>query len=187
LEAFDKCCVQFLDAISNISSVITEETFGDYIFETFTTQLSDGSRIELKMGGKDIPVTWKNRNEFISLIEQVRMNEFQSQTSAIAVGIASIIPIHSLFIFTWQELEFLVCSRPGIDISVLKKKTVYRGIAPTDRHVLDFWEILNSLSPPEQSLFVRFISGRSRLPPENEFTQNFSTSCVHKRHRSQSR
>lgn len=51
LEAIDKYCCQFLDSIRNIAKEgVTEETFNEYIFETFSTQTSDGRLVELKPG-----------------------------------------------------------------------------------------------------------------------------------------
>jgi hypothetical protein len=96
-----------------------------YIFETFTFRSADGRLAELKPGGKNIPVTWQNRNEFIALAEHYRLNEFNSQTEALCRGVASIIPLHELFIFTWQELEFRVCAHAGVDLELLASRTEY--------------------------------------------------------------
>lgn len=174
LEAIDKRCSQFLESIRNIAKEgVREETFSDYIFETFSFQSADGRNVELKPGGKNIPVTWQNRYEFTNLAEQYRLNEFNLQTEAICRGVASIIPIHLLSTFTWQELEFRVCGRAGVDLDLLQRRTDYYGVSITDRHVVDFWAILKSFTPQEQALFLRFVSGRSRLPPESEFTTQF--------------
>lgn len=49
IEAVDKGC-QFLDSIRNMHKEgMTEEMFDNYIFETFTTQSTDGRKIELKV------------------------------------------------------------------------------------------------------------------------------------------
>eukprot|EP01119_Soliformovum_irregulare_P010330 TRINITY_DN2538_c2_g1_i6.p1 TRINITY_DN2538_c2_g1~~TRINITY_DN2538_c2_g1_i6.p1 ORF type:complete len:2218 (-),score=665.69 TRINITY_DN2538_c2_g1_i6:11-6022(-) len=174
LEAIDKCCCQFLDSIRNISKEgVTEENFNDIIFETMTTQSADGRVVELKPGGTNVAVTWQNRMEFVSLVEQYRMNEFNLQIDAIARGLSSVVPIHLLSLFSWQELEFRVCGRPGIDLDMLEKHTEYCSVNSTDRHVQDFWQVMRSFTAEEQALFLRFVSGRSRLPPENEFTTPF--------------
>jgi len=180
LESIDKCCCQFLDSIRNIGKEgVTEKTFNDYIFETFTTTSSDGRQVELlKPSGKQVPVTWQNRNEFIQLVEQYRLNEFQLQTDAIFRGVASVIPHQLLFIFTWQELEYLVCGRPGVDLEALQTHAQYCGVSPTDRHVLDFWQVLKAFTAEEQALFLRFVSGHSRLPPDGHFQLQAFTKAV---------
>lgn len=71
-------------------------------------------------GGGDIPVTWHNRMEFASLVEQYRLSEFQEQTDAIIRGISCIVPLPLLCLFSWQEIEYRVCGRPGIDLTALK-------------------------------------------------------------------
>jgi hypothetical protein len=72
LEAIDKCCCQFVDSIRNIGKQgVTEETFNDFIFETFTTRTVRGELVELKPGGRSMSVMWDNRHEFTSLVEQV--------------------------------------------------------------------------------------------------------------------
>lgn len=71
-------------------------------------------------GGGDIAVNWSNRLEFASLVEMYRLSEFQLQSEAISRGISMIIPSHFLCLFSWQELEYRVCGRPGIDLDVLQ-------------------------------------------------------------------
>jgi hypothetical protein len=51
LEAIDKRCSQFLDNIRNIHKQgVTEESFSEYIFETFSFQSADGRIVDLKPG-----------------------------------------------------------------------------------------------------------------------------------------
>eukprot|EP01117_Protostelium_nocturnum_P010705 TRINITY_DN3855_c0_g1_i3.p1 TRINITY_DN3855_c0_g1~~TRINITY_DN3855_c0_g1_i3.p1 ORF type:complete len:2342 (+),score=837.04 TRINITY_DN3855_c0_g1_i3:2301-9326(+) len=167
LEAIDKCCCQFLDSIRNMPKEgVTEEIFDSYIFETFSTQSTDGRTVELKPNGKNLAVNWGNRLEFASLVEQYKLNEFQLQTEAMYRGVASIIPLHLLYLFSWQELEYRVCGRPGVDLQSLQEHTEYAGITAEDPHVVLFWSVLSAFTPEEQGLFLRFVSGRSRLPPE---------------------
>ena len=44
-----------------------------------------------------------------------------------------------LKLFTWMELEILVCGRPEIDIEVLRNHTEYRGFRRTDPTIRYFW------------------------------------------------
>lgn len=45
----------------------------------------------------------------------------------------------------------------------------------TDRHVTDFWRVLESLNEEERGLLLRFVWGRSRLPHATEFKNVFFT------------
>jgi len=171
LEHIDNSLCQYLDSIREN---MNEETFSDTIFETFTARSIDGRIIELIPNGKNISVTWTNRLEFVSAVEQYHLNAYQAQIRSIFIGLGSIIPLSYLKLFLWQELEYRVCGNPGIDITLLKKRTWYRGgLKETDTIVLHFWEVLASFSAEDQTLFLRFVWGRSRLPPESEFNINF--------------
>lgn len=62
----------------------------------------------------------ENRQEFVSLVENYRLNEFKTQVESIRRGLATIVPIVLLPLFTWQELELMVCGKREIDIELLK-------------------------------------------------------------------
>jgi len=38
---------------------------------------------------------------------------------------SAVVPVNQLNLFTWRELEWLVCGSPDIDIDLLKSKTEY--------------------------------------------------------------
>lgn len=59
-------CFRTIDSMG-----ITEETFQDTFFQTFTTSSSAGQKIELIPNGKDIPVTFQNRHEYCDLVIHV--------------------------------------------------------------------------------------------------------------------
>ena len=174
LEGVDQSCCKFLEAVRDLHHTgVTAESFYDLIFETFTTRSSDGRIVELKPGGASCQVTWENRALFTVLVENYRLHEFRLQTEAIARGIQTIFPSSLLCYLSWQQLEHRVCGDPDFDIDLLKRHTRYVGVAPTDSHIVIFWEVLSSFSPREKALFIRFVWGRSQLPREGEFTTPF--------------
>lgn len=107
--------------------------------------------------------------EFCTLAEQHRLNEFKLQIEAIMRGVSSVIPIQLLYLCTWQELELRAVGRAGVDLRLLRKHTRYCGVSPNERHVLMFWKVLETFTPEELTLFIRFVWGRSKLPSPNEF------------------
>lgn len=57
-----------------------------------------------------------------------------------------------------------VCGSPDIPLSLLKSVASFKG-ATSDANIQKwFWEIMESMSNEEKSLFLRFVWGRSRLP-----------------------
>ena len=165
IDLIDQMCCQVLDSVINIEAEgVTADTFGDVITEMFTTVSADGRTVELVEGGADVPVTWDNRAEWADAVLNYRLHEFDRQIAAIGRGLAALVPAHLFSLFTWQELELMVCGRAEIDIKFLKQNTVYQGCAATDAHIVMFWEVLESFSQEERRLFIRFVWGRSRLP-----------------------
>ena len=75
-----------------------------------------------------------------------------------------IVPVPLLSLISAQSLEQLVCGMPTIDIEVLKKVVRYRDIEESHYLVQWFWSTLEAFSNEERILFMRFVSGRSRLP-----------------------
>ena len=65
---------------------ITEETWNSLCKQmhlTYTVKSSSGDIVELFPGGKDILVSWGDRMNFIDMMYEVRMKEFDSQMDAV--------------------------------------------------------------------------------------------------------
>ena len=147
--------------------------------ETFslnwTTMSSDGREVELKDGGKELPVSWSERLAYVQAVEAYRLQEFSAQTAAMRKGLATIVPIQLLPLFTAAEFESMICGKREISIDYLRANTRYRSpVSPSDRHVQMMWEVLSSFSHEERQLFIRFVWGQSRLPYNpTDFVQKF--------------
>ncbi|ETO26164.1 ubiquitin protein ligase [Reticulomyxa filosa] len=176
LEAIDKLCVQALNELEKID----EKSFNYVVYERFTTQLSDGTEIELKENGKSIDVTKKNLSEFVSLVIKKRLNEASEQLKSIAKGLNQVVPARMLSLFSWYDLEILVCGNPNIDVEALRRHTVYQGGLSSSSDVVKFfWKTLYAFSQEERQLFLRFVWGRNRLPlTENDWHSNFAIKAL---------
>lgn len=75
-----------------------------------------------------------------------------------------IIPVPLLSLTTGQQLETAVCGEKELDIQILKRVAKYRDCGPSDRLVVWLWDTLENFTNDEKILFLRFTSGRSRLP-----------------------
>jgi len=176
LEEVDSLCYDILTKVEKIEdSNVTPETFRDYITNNFVTNSSDGRDIELKENGREVPVEWDTRHEFVRLVEEYRLSEFKQQVEAIKRGMATMVPVRLLPLFTWQELEMMVCGKREIDLDYLKSNTRYRSpIKESDKHIQLFWKVLHSFTHEERQMFLRFVFGQSRLPYNPaDFTQKF--------------
>ncbi len=170
---FFRC--NFHHNLLNFILTTDETTFNVSINETFSTTLSDGTRVELKENGSNIALTLENREEYIRLEEAYRLNEFNLQTDAIRRGLGTMVPVSLLSLFTWSELETMVCGSRDIDVDYLRRNTEYTGgIHANDKHIQFFWQALHSFSAQEKQDFIRYVWGQSRLPyNEEDFTMKF--------------
>ncbi|MGH0166749.1 UNVERIFIED_CONTAM: hypothetical protein FKN15_006610 [Acipenser sinensis] len=93
-----------------------------------------------------------------------RLREFDEQVSAVREGMARVVPVPLLSLFTGYELETMVCGSPDIPLHLLKSVATYKGVEPSAHLIQWFWEVMESFSNTERSLFLRFVWGRTRLP-----------------------
>ena len=181
LEEVDEEYMQSLQGIRDIHLAgVTEETFYDFIpLERFECLSLSGQRVAVVVGGRAVPLTFDNRQEYVARTIHFRLHEMDTQVAAIKEGMAWIVPMPLLSLMTSQYLEQLICGRPDIDISILKKVARYREISESDVLVSWLWSILESFSAEERVLFIRFVSGRSRLPANlSDLTQRFQVMRV---------
>lgn len=56
-----------------------------------------------------------------------RLHEFDAQIAAVRAGIARVVPVPLLSLFTPYELETMVCGSPDIPLNLLKSVATYKG------------------------------------------------------------
>jgi hypothetical protein len=154
---------------------------------TFSTHLSDGSLVVLPHapylsapGDVDLEqvparVTRANWQEYVRLVETVRLKESAAMMGAFQEGMAAVVPQELLPLFTEEEVEQLICGVREVDVELLKKCTDYEdGVDPDAPHVKAFWEVLEEMQAEERTDFLRFAWARSRMPASaKDFPMNF--------------
>ncbi|XP_032493743.1 E3 ubiquitin-protein ligase TRIP12 isoform X22 [Phocoena sinus] len=124
--------------------------------------------IELKKGGKDIPVTIHNLEEYLRLVIFWALNEGVSrQFDSFRDGFESVFPLSHLQYFYPEELDQLLC---GSKADTWDAKTLMEccrpdhGYTHDSRAVKFLFEILSSFDNEQQRLFLQFVTGSPRLP-----------------------
>jgi hypothetical protein len=129
--------------------------------------------------GRDLLVPYAEREEFIRLSINARLQESSKQIAAMRKGLDAVVPTHMLSLFTWRDLELQVCGDPAIDIAVLKRHTVYNKLSATDDVVVWLFKALHSFTAEERQLFLRFVWGRNRLPAtESDWGSSFTINAL---------
>ena len=99
----------------------------------------------------------------------MRTSEFATQIEFIKKGFNSVIPSSIFQHLYWRQLEELVCGKATLDIRAFKENTRYEGFQKDDNVIKWFWDWLENCKEHEQSLYLKFVSGRTRLPKDKNF------------------
>lgn len=120
---------------------------------------------ELCPFGREKRVTAENAKEYADLLAEFRLKECMPQINAMLRGFSSIVPSRLLPMFTWHELENLICGVADVDVELLQANTKYvGGVLPSDPHIHFLWDVLiNEFTPEDRTLFLRFVWGRERM------------------------
>uniref|UniRef100_A0A8C1VYI6 E3 ubiquitin-protein ligase n=1 Tax=Cyprinus carpio TaxID=7962 RepID=A0A8C1VYI6_CYPCA len=124
--------------------------------------------IELKKGGKDVPVTIHNLEEYLRLVVYWTLNEGVSrQFESFREGFESVFPLQHLQYFYPEELDQLLCGSKSESWDVKTLMECCRpdhGYTHDSRAVRFLFEVLSSFDAEQQRLFLQFVTGSPRLP-----------------------
>lgn len=135
--------------------------FDEYAFPT-TVPAADGSASSPVVSGPH--VTARTRDEYVRKALHYRLHEFDAQMMAIRSGMARVVPMPLLSLYTPPQLEHQVCGSQEFSLDVLRTHTKYKGCSESSCYVEWFWSCMSELSVAECALFLRFVWGRARLP-----------------------
>jgi E3 ubiquitin-protein ligase HERC2 len=174
VEQVDAICVQCVHEFRKIASLgaapaegegnpaeLFDDVFGE---EYFVTQLSDHSTKELIEGGAHVRVTLQRSQEYAEALLHARVHEFDVQLRKMREGLLSVVPEVAVLLLTPEELERRICGQADYKPEELRKGASYEGLTSEDRRVQLLWKALEEATPLQRRLFLRFVSGRDRLP-----------------------
>jgi len=168
LESFDLAAAESVKHLRQCSASGTSPegfraSFGEL---RFVSQDSAGRERELLELGRTVPVTAEQAARYAELIQEMRLGESRRQLEYIRAGLSTVISLDCLALWTWQCLEECVCGIATIDVDLLYKYVRYDGISAEAPEVGYLWETLQEMSQLDLRLFLHFVWGRSRLPPD---------------------
>ena len=153
------------DAMSN-GRMLTEEEFKDLmLYFAVPVQVDQQKRsllYDLVPHGRQIPVTLSKRKDYVRLAAAAKMKEADVQIDCLRQGVLEVVPSIVLALYSATEIETMVCGKPEVDIDELKKNAKY-GLFP-EEEAADLWDTLRSLSRLDRQRFLRFVTGRPRMP-----------------------
>lgn len=158
--------------LQEIKTITDPDTFDVFLeqnqYPNMVWQSIDGEEVELTKGGKSSQLSFELRLQYVDLILELRKNELlcRDKMDCILAGMYTLLPMAFIRgLFTWEELELKVCGSADIDLNLLKKYSIYQvGISEDDRHIQDFWSVLQSLSSQQLKKFIKFACNQERIP-----------------------
>uniref|UniRef100_A0A3B4BE60 HECT domain-containing protein n=1 Tax=Periophthalmus magnuspinnatus TaxID=409849 RepID=A0A3B4BE60_9GOBI len=134
---------------------------------TFTYFTMSGEEVELCQGGRNLTVSWENKDMYARAVRNLRLRELQNLEcmTAVRAGLASIIPLQLLTMLSPFEVELRTCGLPYINLEFLKAHTMYQvGLMETDQHIEFFWTALEMFTQEELCKFIKFACNQERIP-----------------------
>lgn len=146
-----------------LNFVTTEERFGEMLEH------------ELKPGGKDMPVTNDNRQEYVDLyVRWILRDSVLSQLKAFIDGFRLLLDSEVLQLFRPEELELLVCGSQEWDLRDLEKVTLYKAPYTAEHPTIRaFWRVVHELPVDLQKRLLFFCTGSDRVPVQGLGSMKF--------------
>ena len=115
-------------------------------------------------------VTAKNRNEYVYLraARQVARVETSSATRATRRGFTTVIPTHQLAVFSTAECALMLGGCHDVSVTEMRASCKLEGYCTTHETPPQpawLFRFLERASTDERALFLKFVTGSSRLPP----------------------
>ncbi|XP_022917430.1 E3 ubiquitin-protein ligase HECW2 isoform X5 [Onthophagus taurus] len=139
-----------------LTFAVTEEVFGQVLER------------ELKPGGRNVPVTEKNKKEYLERIVRWRLERgVAEQTESLVRGFYEVVDPRLVSVFDAQELELVMAGTAEIDLSDWRQNTEYRG-GYHDQHpvVVWFWQAIERFTNEQRLRLLQFVTGTSSIPYE---------------------
>ncbi|XP_061509954.1 ubiquitin-protein ligase E3C [Anopheles gambiae] len=122
---------------------------------------------ELKPNGTNIIVNSTNRIEYIQLMADFKLNQqIRAQCAAFRQGLANVLPIEWLYMFSNKELQVLISGAEiPVDVHDLRQHTRYGGDFSLEHHTIQlFWKVVEQFDDIQRRLLLKFVTSCSRPP-----------------------
>ncbi|RHX99723.1 hypothetical protein DYB36_003766 [Aphanomyces astaci] len=101
--------------------------------------------------------------EHLDPVRYLLFDRVETQLQAVLLGLHEIVPPELLLVFDHKEFELLLCGLTDIDMDDWKTSTVTSSNLK-GHDVLEFWDVIESLTPPDQAKLLQFATGSSQDP-----------------------
>ncbi|KAM7365492.1 hypothetical protein PAMP_016412 [Pampus punctatissimus] len=139
-----------IEDMLDLTFTVNEEVFG---------QITER---ELKPSGANIPVSEKNKKEYIE-----RMVKWRIERGVVQQTESLVVDARLVSVFDARELELVIAGTAEIDLSDWRNNTEYRG-GYHDNHIVIrwFWAAVERFNNEQRLRLLQFVTGTSSIPYE---------------------
>ncbi|XP_055497679.1 probable E3 ubiquitin-protein ligase HERC3 isoform X2 [Leucoraja erinacea] len=131
---------------------------------TVIKDTEEGAIVELIADGANTLVQKHNRKQFVEAYVDYKLNTaVENQFKAFFDGFRRGFPLPIVDLFHPEELMAIIHGNTNYEWELLKQNAMYQGYFPTDRIILYFWEVFESLLEEEKKQLIAFLSGSERI------------------------
>ncbi|KAE9006826.1 hypothetical protein PR001_g16878 [Phytophthora rubi] len=121
--------------------------------------------VDLIPNGRNIEVTDDNKHEYLERkFEHLLLRCVADQLYVFLKGIYEVIPQQLLMLFDYEELDYLMCGSPEIDVDDWEKNTSVAESVARSPTLVWFWEIVREMPNEYRRRLLQFTTGCSRVP-----------------------
>uniref|UniRef100_A0A8B9JM04 HECT-type E3 ubiquitin transferase n=1 Tax=Astyanax mexicanus TaxID=7994 RepID=A0A8B9JM04_ASTMX len=145
-----------IEDMLDLTFTVNEEVFG---------QITER---ELKPGGAGVPVSEKNKKEYIERMVKWRIERgVAQQTESLVRGFYEVVDVRLVSVFDARELELVIAGTAEIDLADWRNNTEYRG-GYHDNHIVIrwFWAAVERFNNEQRLRLLQFVTGTSSIPYE---------------------
>ncbi|XP_076017972.1 E3 ubiquitin-protein ligase HECW2 isoform X2 [Genypterus blacodes] len=145
-----------IEDMLDLTFTVNEEVFG---------QITER---ELKPGGANIPLSEKNKKEYIERMVKWRIERgVVQQTESLVRGFYEVVDARLVSVFDARELELVIAGTAEIDLADWRNNTEYRG-GYHDNHIVIrwFWAAVERFNNEQRLRLLQFVTGTSSIPYE---------------------
>lgn len=141
---------------------------------------------ELKANGRNLPVTEKNKKDYIERMIRWRLDRgVADQVQSLVRGFYEVLDPRLVSIFDAREMELVLAGTAEIDVTDWRKNTEYRSGYHDQHDVIKwFWEAIDRFTNEQRLRLLQFVTGTSSIPFEGFASLRGSTGprqfCIEK-------
>lgn len=123
---------------------------------------------ELKPGGRALPVSERNKKEYIERMLKWRLERgVAQQTDCLVRGFYEVVDSRLVSVFDARELELVIAGTAEIDVADWRKNTEYRSGYHDGHPVIQwFWLAIEKFDNERRLRLLQFVTGTSSIPYE---------------------